>query len=89
MIEIIHVHIPQNRNEVPAVVFGVALDAGIVVVAAGHQGWMQSPLLFKPLADFNMASRATELARACSTNVAAGAVGRTLEFVMRLGHGSR
>lgn len=89
MIEVVHVHVPQNRNEVPAVVLRVALDAGIVAVAPGHQGRMQPPLLSKPLGDLHMACRAAKHASTSSTDVTARAVSRTIEFSMRFGHGSR
>ena len=36
VIEFIHVYVPQNRNEIPAVVFRVALDTSVVAPITGH-----------------------------------------------------
>jgi hypothetical protein len=42
VIEFVHVHVPQDRNEVPAVVLRVTLDTGVIAATAAHQGWMQA-----------------------------------------------
>jgi hypothetical protein len=67
-------------------VFRMALDAGIIAPAATHQGRMEPSLGGQPLCDFEVACRTSELACAASANVAACAVCRTLEFVMRSRH---
>lgn len=82
VIEVVHIHIPQNRDEVPAVVFRVALDAGIVTVLARHQDRMVAPFLFQALSDFTMASRTAELSRTCPANMTTRTVRRTVEIVM-------
>lgn len=89
VIEFLQADFPQNRNELAAVVFRMALDASVIAALPAHQDRMQSPFLVEPDSDFSVACRTAELAGAATADVTACAMRRTIELVVGLRQGSR
>lgn len=84
MVELIQADLPEDRDEILAIVLGVALDAGVVAGFLRHQHGMQSLLSGQAPGDFDMTPGALKLASTRSAHVAtramSGAVKRLMSF---------
>jgi hypothetical protein len=78
VVEILQAYVPSNRHKSYAVVFGVALDALVVVPVCAHQRRVQATIRRQPLPNLDVAGLALEPAVAAREDVTARAVCRTL-----------